>query len=190
MPTPERSPGTQLPEPWMCFFDDLDTLIEEPIEIHCFGGFVLIHVYGVARTTNDIDYVGLIPRPLQSKLTELAGEGSALHRRHGVYLDAVGVATVPEAYQERLIAILSGTWKNVKLFALEAHDLALSKLERNLERDRDDVQRLARAGYLNPETLQSRYRSELRPHLLARETWHDQTMDMWIGSFWPEIQNP
>jgi hypothetical protein len=30
-------------------------------------------------------------------------------------------------------------------FALEAHDLALSELERNWERDRDDVRQLARA---------------------------------------------
>ncbi|MEQ1935690.1 MAG: DUF6036 family nucleotidyltransferase [Fimbriimonadaceae bacterium] len=161
-------------------------MIEEPIAIHCFGGFVLIHVYGVARTTNDIGYIGLIPRPMQSKLTELAGEGSALHRRHGVHLDAVGVATSPERYQERLVPLCSGAWKNIELYALEAHDLALSKLERNLERDRDDIQRLARGGYLNPQTLQARYWSELRPYLLAREEWHDQTLEMWIGSFWPE----
>ena len=39
----------------------------------------------------------------------------------------------------------------LRLFALEAHDLALSKLERNMERDRDDVQQLACAGYLRAD---------------------------------------
>jgi G:T-mismatch repair DNA endonuclease (very short patch repair protein) len=40
-----------------------------------------------------------------------------------------------------------GAWVRLSLFALEAHDLALSKLERNMERDRDDVQQLACAGW-------------------------------------------
>jgi cell fate regulator YaaT (PSP1 superfamily) len=56
-------------------------------------------------------------------------------------------------------------WKNVGLYALEAHDLALTKIERNFERDRDDVQRLAKRGFLNRETLRSRYLDELRPYL-------------------------
>ena len=89
-------------------------------------------------------------------LTSLAGKGSPLHRKHGLYLDA-----------------------------LEAHDLALAKLERNLERDRYDVQQLARAGFLSPEILRARYSDELRPYLLARHEWHDQTLEMWIQSCWP-----
>jgi hypothetical protein len=76
-------------------------------------------------------------------------------------------------------------WKPL-LFALEAHDLALSKLERNGERDRDDVQRLARAGHLKPEVLRERYYSELRPNLLAHEDRHDLTLQLWLESYWPE----
>jgi len=37
----------------------------------------------------------------------------------------------------------------LRLFALDATDLA-SKLERNAERDREDVLRLARAGLIDP----------------------------------------
>ena len=54
-------------------------------------------------------------------------------------------------------------WRYLRLFVLKPRDLALTKLERNTERDRDDVQRLARAGHLDKEILRRRYYDELRP---------------------------
>jgi G:T-mismatch repair DNA endonuclease (very short patch repair protein) len=80
--------------------------------------------------------------------------------------------------------LFPGAWRNVRLLALEVHDLALTKLERNFERDREDVQRLAQAGLLARDVLATRYRQELRPYL-SREAWHDQTLQMWIESYWP-----
>jgi len=175
------------PEPWRSFFNDLDRMVAEPVEVHCLGGFVLIHAYGVARTTNDVDFISLVPNPLGRTLCELGGIGSALHRKHKVYLDSVTVATPPDGYMSRLRPIFPGVWRFVSLYALEAHDLALTKLERNFERDRDDVQRLARAGWLNRGVLLTRYREELRPYL-SRESWHDQTLQLWIESCWPDPQ--
>ena len=171
-------------QPWRSFFDELDPLLNEPVALHCFGGFVLIHAYGVARTTNDVDFISLIPHPLRNKIAELAGQSSVLHKRHKVYLDPVGVATAPCEYVSRLKPLFPGVWKHLELCALEAHDLALAKLERNSERDRDDILRLARAGHLDRETLQQRYVEELRPYLV-RESWHDQTMEPWTESCWP-----
>ena len=126
---------------------------------------------------------------MRQRLSELGGKDSPLHERHKVYLDPVTVATPPDAYETRLTPLFPNAWRNVKLFALEAHDLALTKLERNFERDREDVQRLAQAGHLDPEVLTARYRQELRPYL-SRETWHDQTLQMWIESSWPDTQKP
>jgi hypothetical protein len=31
--------------------------------------------------------------------------------------------------------------------------------------------------------LQERYERELRPNLIARETWHDGTLKMWLGAY-------
>ena len=81
--------------------------------------------------------------------------------------------------------MFSGAWRRLRLFALEAHDLALSKLERNMERDRDDVQQLARAGHLRADILRERYYAELRPNLLAHEARHDLTLQLWLESYWP-----
>jgi Nucleotidyltransferase of unknown function (DUF6036) len=70
--------------------------------------------------------------------------------------------------------------KRLRLLALDPTDIALSKLERNADRDRDDVLRLARAGLVDAQTLKARYDEELRPYLLSRESWHDKTLDLWI----------
>jgi hypothetical protein len=177
------------PEPWRSFFDELDQMLPEPVALYCFGGFTVIHSYGVARTTNDIDFISLVPSPLRHTLCELGGKDSPLHEKHKVYLDAVTVATPPDEYESRLKPLFPGAWRFLSLFALEAHDLALTKLERNYERDREDVQRLARAGHLDRQTLSSRYYEELRPYL-SRETWHDQTLQLWIESCWPDTCDP
>jgi hypothetical protein len=75
-----------------------------------------------------------------------------------------------------------GRWTHLRLHALEAHDIALSKLERNFDRDRDDVQQLARAGHLSPTILKERYYRELRPNLLGHEAPHDLTLQLWLES--------
>jgi hypothetical protein len=58
------------------------------------------------------------------------------------------------------------------------------KLEQNQDRDRDDVQRLARAGHLNPKVLKERYYNELRPNLPSHEARHDLTRRLWLESYW------
>jgi hypothetical protein len=72
-------------------------------------------------------------------------------------------------------------WKRLKLFALDATDLALSKLERNAERDRDDFLRLARAGLLDLVAFKERYFEEVRPYMLGNLAWHDKTVDLWLA---------
>jgi hypothetical protein len=65
------------------------------------------------------------------------------------------------------------------LLGLEAHDLALSKLERNSARDREDVKYLARAAPLDLSVLNNRYQLELRPYLANTER-HDLTIRLWL----------
>ena len=123
------------PEPWRSFFAEVDSRLSEDVYLHCCGGFVVTQLYGVARTTNDVDFLGVVPN-VRNDLARMAGKGSALHRKHKVYFDAVTVATPPENYEGRLAPMFPGAWQRLRLLALEAHDLALSKLERNFERDR------------------------------------------------------
>jgi|SRR5665213_572892 len=171
-------------EPWRSFFADVDFLLEEEVNLHCCGGFVVTQYYGIARTTSDVDFLGVVPY-IPGHLAAVAGKGSALHRKHHVYFEAVTVATPPEDYEQRMVPMFPGNWQRLRLHALEAHDLALSKLERNGDRDRGDVQQLARAGHLDAETLRERYYLELRPNLLGQEARHDLTLRLWLESYWP-----
>lgn len=72
------------------------------------------------------------------------------------------------------------SWKRLRLLALDPTDIALSKLERNADRDREDLLRLARAGLVDAQTLKARYFEEVRPFLLSGQSWQDQTLDLWL----------
>ena len=126
------------PAPWQRFLSESDERLTEPVELHCIRRFVVSLLYGMPRPTAAVDFLTVIPYTEMRHLLELAGHGSALHKRFGLYLQYVGVASLPEAYEARLISMFPGTYRNSRLLGAEAYDLALSKLERNLGRDRED----------------------------------------------------
>ena len=134
-------------DPWLAFLNDLDRGVEELTEFPCMGGFAVVQAYGLQRATADINVLSIVPYISSPRLVDFAGKESTLPRKHGVYLDVVTVASVPENYDSRLITLFPGPWKRLRLFALEAHDLALTKLERNFERDRANVEHLAALAY-------------------------------------------
>src|ERR1017187_6980153 len=172
------------PEPWHSFFRDIDKTFDQPIALQCIGGFAIAMLYGLPRPTVDVDFLSVVPADEIGRLDALAGMGSALDRKHGVYVQRVGIVTVPENYEDRVIPIFPAAYRRVHLAGLEAHDLALSKLERNSGRDREDVKFLPPAVPLNLTTLEDRYRSELRPYLAAADR-HDLTMRLWIEMLRP-----
>ena len=114
-------------------------------------------------------------------------EGSKLHRKYGIYLDFVTIAAVPEDYDQRLAEILPGTLKRLRLFALDPYDLALAKLERNIQRDRDDVKYLARTVPFDLNVLRERYEKELRPNLGNPER-EDLTLRLWVEALEEELK--
>jgi hypothetical protein len=173
-------------EPWASFLRELDGLLRAAVELHCLGGFVVTQQYGVGRETSDIDFLSVAARSREDDVEALAGLGSALHQKYRVYLQYVGIATPPCNYATRLQPMFpKESWKRLRLLALDPTDIALSKLERNADRDRDDVLRLARAGLVDAQTLKARYFEEVRPYLLSRESWHDQTLDLWLEMISP-----
>ena len=98
-------PIEKVPEPWMSFLAEIDFRLVESIEFHCLGGFVLTTIYGLPRATADVDVVALASGSENGRLIALAGKGSELHRKYGVYLDLVGIAPLPEDYESRLTEI-------------------------------------------------------------------------------------
>lgn len=160
-------PKSGLPSPWAEFFAGLDRLLTEEIRLHCIGGFVVSIYYGLARPTADVDYFSVQPHHCANHLDALAGAGSALAQKHKVHLQHVTVNNMPEDYADRIVEMYAGCFKKLRLFAPEAYDLILSKMERNSPKDRDDVEYLAKTLHLDPKVLEERYKKELRPYLAA-----------------------
>jgi len=177
-------------EPWFSFLTELDAGLEEPVDLHCIGGFVVSQTYGFARETRDLDVLTVAPRDAANRLLALAGRGSPLQKKYLVYLDYVGVANYPADYEDRLTRTFP-VWSNVRIWALEPHDLALTKLERSNDRDVQDVVYLARTGLINRETLVSRFENELEPYITGpTPTWHRTTLSLWLEQCWPDDSLP
>ncbi len=171
--------SSQVPEPWKSFLGELDREATAETRLDCMGGFVATLLYGLPRATSDLDVLLIAPGEQCTPLLELGVRGGALHRKHKVYLDYVGVAKVPEDYEERLTEMFPGEYKRLRICALDPYDLALSKLERNIQRDRDDVKHLAQFVPLDLKILKERYEKELRWQLANPER-EDLTLKLWI----------
>lgn len=177
----------QLREPWRSFLHDIDEHLAGPTEIHCLGGFVVAEYYGLARPTADVDVIQVRGESSVADVQRIGGKGSALARKHRVYIDIVTVADVPERYEERLIDVYTRAFKNLRVRVFERHDLALAKLGRNQDYDREDVRRLAQGPGLDVAVLEQRYRDELRWRLGKPER-EDLTLELWVEMI-TELQN-
>jgi len=172
-------PNKSILEPWLSFLRELDSAVDTEVRLDCMGGFVVTMVYGFSRPTADLDVLEIAPREAGKPMLALGMQGGPLHKKYKIYLDPVGVAHVPENYEDRLTEIFPETFKHLRLCAHDPYDLALSKLERNIQRDRDDVKYLAKIVPLDLEVLEQRYQKELRWQLGNPER-EDLTLRLWI----------
>lgn len=177
------SSKVELPSPWSEFLSEVDKNLSKPAEIHCIGGFVLTFVHGAPRTTGDIDYLTIAPNDASDEVENLAGHGSKLARKYGVYFHRVaGVTDLPEKYDERLVDLKLGL-QNLSLKVLEAYDLVLSKLTRNSPKDREDVKYLAAKLKLSFALLYERFTNEMKPWV-ANSDRHELTLtNVWREYF-------
>lgn len=141
--------------------------------------FVVTLRYGFSRPTQDLDVLAITPDNERLSLTKLGRKGGPLHEQYKIYLDFVSMVDPPEDYAERLTEMFPGSLQRIRLFALDPYDLALSKIQRNIQRDRDDVKHLARSVPLDLDILQDRYNRELRPYL-GNPDRADATLRLWI----------
>ena len=87
--------GDKVPEPWNAFLKELDTCAPSTVRLECTGGFVVTMLYGMSRSTGDLDVIQIAPRSVGTKFAQIARGRRGLHRKHGIYLDYVTVAQVP-----------------------------------------------------------------------------------------------
>lgn len=156
------SSNSQPPEPWHSFLAEIDEALDAPVNLNCIGGFALTVHFGMSRNTNDLDLIEVPAALYASPLLTLGGEGGPLHKKYKLFIDPVTVAFFPENYAERLTKIFTETYKNLRVRILDPYDIVLTKLGRNIQRDRDDVRFLAREIPLKVERLKERYLTEVQ----------------------------
>lgn len=178
----------EMPEKWRKFLEELDAAATAETRLDCMGGFAVTQWYGFSRETIDLDALVLAPRDQSDALLEKARKGSQLHKTSHLYLDYVAWAKVPENYEDRLAEMFAGHFRYLRLCVLDPYDLALAKLERNEQRDRDDVKYLARTIPLDPAVLKARYEKELRWQMGIPER-EDLTMKLWLEMIAEEQQS-
>ena len=105
----------QLHEPWRSFLHDIDVQLSGPTEIHCLGGFVVAEYYGLARPTSDIDIIQVRGASDFVDVQRVGGKGSALAKKHHVYIDIVTVTDVPERYEERLLDLEAREFRSLRV---------------------------------------------------------------------------
>jgi hypothetical protein len=169
-----------VPEPWDSFFRDLDAELGEEVCLCCAGGFAMTIQYGLPRQTSDVDVLSIEPVAHAQTVLSIAGEGKKLHVKHRVYVQEMGgIVNLPHNHEERATELFPARYKRLRLFGVDPYDLALSKLERNNQIDRDDIKYLFKTIPLDLEVLADRYRTEQRPYL-SNESKHDLTMSLWL----------
>lgn len=169
----------EVPEPWNGFLHEVDALVDREIHLHCYGGFVVSVCYGFERPTADVDFLAVAPPDSIPRLISIAGKESALKTKYGVYLDYFATVDPPDDYDKRLTEMFPGAFRHLRLWALDPYDLALTKLNRNLPKDREDVRYLAKVVPLDLSILRSRFENEVKPYLWRPER-EELTLQLWI----------
>ena len=147
------------------FLDALDKALiphaanGERLDLYPLGRAALILLYGrtlAQGATKDFDVVK-ISHPLTAlgqTALDLFGEGTDNARRLGLYLEMVPdpLPPVPAGFQGRCQEV-KNSWQIIRLWRLEVHDLAATKLKCFRAQDREDLQFLCDTGRLKPDKL-------------------------------------
>jgi len=176
-------------EPWRSFLVGLEAGLDVPVTLICLGGFAVTLHYGLDRPTGDIDVCEIHPHEAAPQVLRLGGLNSDLHRVYGIYLQLATVSQLPDNYESRVSAVFSRTLERLRLFVLDPYDLALSKIQRNSDRDIEDVKHLARVVPFDLSILATRCQEELRPYL-GRPEREDLTLSLWIEAIQEERARP
>lgn len=86
------------------------------------------------------------------------GELSMFHETFGIYAQGVSITTavLPLGWQDRVVVIEAGTTEPARGHCLEPHDLVISKLVANRDKDREFAAALLNAGLVSKDTLLER----------------------------------
>ena len=140
---------------------------DEDVELYLGGGAAILLAYDGELATDDMDLIGEKTGVLL-KLSELAGEGSDIHKRTNYYVDIVPPGLFPQdwGWRMRAVPVRAPGLGRLTLRVMEVHDLIVSKLKRFGGKDQQDIRALCARTDVDVDTLRARYREArlLRDH--------------------------
>ena len=102
----------------------------------------------------------LIPNDYRTAETieGILGEYSVFHETHGFYAQAIDETTckLPDGWQTRLIKVKNANTNNITGLCLETHDIIISKLIANREKDRNYFKTACKQKLVDKATLMMR----------------------------------
>ena len=136
------------------FLASLDGHLEKPRRLTLIGGAAASLAYGISRTTSDIDTIDSIAD--LEKAIGLARKETGLD----VPFQEVGIWDAPYHFEDRLQTI-EMEFRKLQIIVPEKHDLALMKVVRGQENDKDAIEQIANRVGLDKSTMVNRFKSEM-----------------------------
>lgn len=135
----------------------------EQLLLYHIGRSALVWKHGFQAATQDVDVV----RPREDRHRQLLlealrlfGRGTPNAREYGLYLEEVceGLPPVTGGCYKRAIEV-EERWQVIRVFHLEDHDLAVTKLKRFSQKDQEDIRLMCDLDLLDSDTLKARVES-------------------------------
>ncbi|MDO8519667.1 MAG: DUF6036 family nucleotidyltransferase [Deltaproteobacteria bacterium] len=139
---------------------DLDGRLDfkKPETIYLIGGGAITLAYDHENRTADLDFIDP-----PSILEKLGGKGSALAKKHGIYVSSVYEINFSVPADWKSFAFLSEPkLKNLKVFVACLEDIVLGKLARMEPKDLEDLLGLHRKGFLDAKKILMRLRENAK----------------------------
>lgn len=147
----------------LSFLEQLDAALipianDERLDLYHIGRSALVWKHGFSAATEDIDVVSPRgDRRLMNEAIRLFGKNTVKARELNLYLEEVpeGIPPVWSGCYMRAKEA-DEKWVVIRLFHLEDHDFAVTKLKRYSRKDEEDIRLMSDLGLLDPETLEKR----------------------------------
>ncbi|MBI5624147.1 MAG: hypothetical protein HY924_10235 [Elusimicrobia bacterium] len=135
----------------------------EPITLQTIGSAALMLQCDYARGTKDGDILGsaTLGQAAEDQLLSLAGKGADIFAQFRIYVDIVRSAILfaPQTLIFHPVSDLK--LRNFSIEALDATDVAVSKLKRFKPDDIADIREMAKRGFIEHKRLISRFEAAM-----------------------------
>jgi len=148
------------------FFREIDSSLristKSKARLRIIGSSALMLQTDYARGTKDSDvlHTNDISEEMKARLLALAGQGTTLHVKHGIYIEFVssGLPFLPQVPLYHSQSKLNGSLRYLDIEVLDVVDVVVSKLKRFNANDRSDILAMVERDLVPRERLLSRFR--------------------------------